>query len=266
MNKNVEIYKCAYEYLLKILPDQLNENGLEKYFKGDRAKFTSLKDVFIQIIHSAQNYQRMPNVIKFDERYNEFKRILYDYDYKIIAGMTVNDLYHIFRKEFNITSEDTKRNSWYKWSKSVFDAAKFINNFKDVDDFKRFVNLYDYNTVTRISLPLLISSKISGIGFALACDMLKELGYLNYPKPDVHIIDIFVQLNLADENPISVFEAVVKMAADCTVYNNSVTPYKIDKILWLISSGKFYLDGITIGRNKENFIAYMKNILDEKVS
>ncbi len=265
MNNNVEIYKCAYEYLLKILPDKLTEKDLEKYFKGDRAEFTSLKDVFIQIIHSAQNYQRMPNVIKFDERYNEFKKLLNDYDYKIIANMDENDLYQLFRKEFNITSKDTKMNSWYKWSKSVVDAAKFINNFNDVDDFRRFVKLYDYNTVTRMSLPLLISSKISGIGFALACDLLKELGYINYPKPDVHIIDIFVQLNLSDANPINVFEAVVKMAEDCAAYDNSVTPYKIDKILWLISSGRFYLDDITIGRNKDNFISYMNSKLNQKV-
>lgn len=261
MNNNIEIYKCAYEYLLKILPDKLTESDLEKYFKGDRAKFKSLKDVFIQIIHSAQNYQRMPNVIKFDERYNEFKKILFDFDYTVIADMTANDLYQLFRKEFKVTSKDTKMNSWYKWSKSVIDASKFINNFKDVDDFKRFVKLYDYNTVTRMSLPLLISSKISGIGFALACDMLKELGYLNYPKPDVHIIDIFQQLNLSDDNPINVFEAVVKMADDCTSYDATVTPYKIDKILWLISSGKFYLDDITIGRNKDDFIAYTKSKL-----
>lgn len=263
-NTNIEIYKYAYDFLLEILPPQLKEKDLEKYFKGDRAEFSSLKDVFIQIIHSAQNYQRMPNIIKFDERYNEIGKILYNYDYKVVADISVDEIYHRFRNEFSVSSKDTKMNSWYKWSQSVVDAAKFISNFNDVDDFKKFVKLYDYNTVTRMSLPLLISSKISGIGFALACDLLKELGYLNYPKPDVHIIDIFAQLNLSDKNPINVFEAVVKMADDCAEYDKSVTPYKIDKILWLISSGKFYLDDITIGRNKDIFISYMKNKLNKK--
>lgn len=259
--RNIAIYKYAYEYLLDILPKKLNKMDLEKYFKGDNSKFTSLKDVFIQIIRSAQNYQRMPNVIKFNERYKEIGKILNNYDYLTIANTDVSEIYQTFRKEFNITTKDSKMNSWYKWSNSVVDAAKFINNFKDVEDFKKFIKLYDYNAVTRISLPLLISSKISGIGFALACDILKELGYLNYPKPDTHIIDIFTQLGLTDNNPINVFEAVVKMADDCLSVDKSATPYKVDKILWLISSGRFYLDNIKISRKKDTFIEYTKKKL-----
>ena len=131
-NTNIEIYKCAYDFLLEILPPQLKEKDLEKYFKGDRAEFSSLKDVFIQIIHSAQNYQRMPNIIKFDERYNEIGKILYNYDYKVVADISVDEIYHRFRNEFSVSSKDTKMNSWYKWSRSVVDAAKFISNFNDV--------------------------------------------------------------------------------------------------------------------------------------
>ena len=152
-------------------------------------------------------------------------------------------------------------NSWYKWSKSIIDSANFIKNFKDVKDFKHFVSLYDYNTITRMSLPLLISSKISGIGFSLACDFLKELGYLNYPKPDVHIVDIFTSLGLSDDNIINVFEAVIRMYEDCKEIDSTVTPYKIDKILWIICSGRFYLDNITVNRNKEKFIKNAKKII-----
>ena len=57
-----------------------------------------------------------------------------------------------------------------------------MSNFTDVDDFRSFVTQFDYNKPTRMALPLLISTKISGIGFALACDCLKELGFLSYPK------------------------------------------------------------------------------------
>ena len=129
------------------------------------------------------------------------------------------------------------------------------------EDFKHFVSLYDYNTITRMSLPLLISSKISGIGFALACDFLKELGYVNYPKPDVHIIDMFTSLELSDNNIINVFEAVIKMYEDCKEIDENITPYKIDKILWLICSGRFYMDDITINRHKEEFLINVKSLL-----
>lgn len=203
----------------------------------------------------------MPRVIKFKDRFDKIKIILCDFNHNKIAEMEAEDLYYKFRTEFNVTSRDTKMNSWYKWSKSIIDSAKFICNFKDIEDFRHFVSLYDYNTITRMSLPLLISSKISGVGFPLACDFLKELGYLNYPKPDVHIIDIFYKLELADNNIIDVFEAIIRMYEDCKEIDNTVTPYKIDKILWLISSGRFYLDDITVNRHKEKFIKEMKKII-----
>lgn len=259
--KNQKIYKYANEYIKSILPDGIKESDLEKYYIGDNYQFDSLEDVFIQLIHSAQNYQSMPNSIKFKERFEDIKEVLNNFQYSKVAELESKELYYIFRDKFKITSKDTKMNSWYKWSKSVVDAAKFISNFKDIEDFKKFVRLYDYNTITRMSLPLLISSKIRGIGFALACDFLKELGYVNYPKPDVHIIDIFTDLGLTDNNPINVFEAVIRMYEDCKEIDATVTPYKIDKILWLISSGRFYLDNIIINRHKEEFLMNMKKLL-----
>lgn len=259
--KNQIVYKCANEYLKSILPENLTEQDLEKYFIGDKSDFTKLKDVFIQLIRSAQNYQRMPNTIKFKERFNDIKIILYDFDYNKVAMLDAVDLYYNFRNKFNVISKDTKMNSWYKWSRSIIDAANFVCSFKDVEDFKHFISLYDYNTVTRMLLPLLISSKISGIGFPLACDFLKELGYLNYPKPDVHIVDIFSELGLSDRNIMNVFEAVIRMYEDCIEIDSTVSPYKIDKILWLICSGKFYLDGLTVTRHKEIFIKNMKELL-----
>lgn len=129
-----------------------------------------------------------------------------------------------------------------------------MSNFTDVDDFRSFVTQFDYNKPTRMALPLLISTKISGIGFALACDCLKELGFLSYPKPDVHLIEVFSQIGLSKENPISVFEAIVEMADVCKEVDPEVTPYKIDKIMWLICSGRFYLDDISVGRHKDDFI------------
>ena len=82
----------------------------------------------------------------------------------------------------------------------------------------------------------------------------KELGYTSYPKPDVHLTQVFVGARLSSIEAISVFEAIVRMADDCKEIDPEVTPYKIDKVIWLICSGRFYLDGISIGRHKEEFI------------
>jgi len=79
--KNQVVYRLAYNYLLDILPNQLDSDDLHKYFIGDRRDFSSLADVFEQLIQSAQNYQRMPNVIKFTERKEKIKTILCEYDF-----------------------------------------------------------------------------------------------------------------------------------------------------------------------------------------
>ena len=255
--KNQLVYKEAQEYLMNIKPPDIDD--LNKYFVGDRKDFTTLQDVYEQIIHSAQNYQRMPNVIKFNERQDKIKEILYFYDFDKIKDYKIDELYYKFRAAFDVTSEDSKHNSWRKWSKSIITAANFMNDFKSIDDFRNFVDLFKYNLPTRMALPLLMQTKINGMGFALACDCLKELGYLDYPKPDVHLIDVFVTLDLSEKEPINVFEAIVRMAEYCKEIDEEVTPYKIDKIIWLICSGRFYLDDISIGRHKEEFIESTRN-------
>lgn len=57
MDKNQLIYNAAKEYLDSIKPSSVN---LYKYFLGDSRDFSSLNDIYIQFIRSAQNYQRMP--------------------------------------------------------------------------------------------------------------------------------------------------------------------------------------------------------------
>lgn len=255
--KMLDTYKFAYSYLVNMLPAEMTEADLGKYFIGDRRDFASVQDIYEQFIYSAQNYQSMPNVIKYDLRREKIKEILLDFDVNQIQYMDVDELYYKFRAAFGVTSKDTKQNSWRKWSRSAIDVAKFMSDFSTVDDFRGFVKQFDYNKTTRMALPLLISTKISGMGFALACDTLKELGYLNYPKPDVHLIEVFSQLGLSEEDPISVFETIVEMAEVCKELDPDSSPYKLDKIIWLICSGKFYLDDISVGRHKDDFIQYM---------
>lgn len=254
--RNRRIYRFAKEYLVTHLPEGLREADLDKYFKGDSIGAKDLRDVFIVFVQSAQEYQRMPKVIQFVERRTEIEEILHGFDYKVVSKMNEVELYNRFRERFKVTSNDSKMNSWYKWSCAVVDSAKFVNGFRDLADFSVFVKRFDYNSDTRMALPLLISTKIRGVGFALACNALKELGYLDYPKPDVHMMDICEALELSSRSPYEVFEAIVMMAAD-----NDVTPYEVDKVLWLISSGRYYHDGVTDKPRKDDFIEECKKRL-----
>ena len=254
---SIRLYNIAYDYLNEIIKKdkRLINVDLESYFRVEKPD--SLETVFERFIQSAQNYQRMPNVIKLKQRQEEIRKILCGYDIKKISNISENDLYFRFRETFNIKTKDSKRNSWYKWSCSIVDSAKFLNRFKDLNAFNSFVSGFDFSIDSRMALPLLIQARIRGIGFALACDVLKELGYFNYSKPDVHMIDVFYSLGLSENNPFSTFEAISKMAEDCQTVDKCITPYKVDKVFWLICSGTFYNempDGIEIGSHKKELI------------
>ncbi|SEQ85094.1 hypothetical protein SAMN02910369_02540 [Lachnospiraceae bacterium NE2001] len=244
--KNKLIYEVACEYLLSIVPESIED--IEKYLQNNN-ELVSLNQVYEILIQSAQEYQSLPNVIKFIERKEQIKEILYGYDIQKISELDFEALYYQFRETFDVKSKDSNMNLWYKWSRAVVDSASYLSQFKDIDDFKEYVNMFDNNTKTRIALPLVISTKIRGVGFALACNFLKELGYINYPKPDVHLKDICFGLNLCDKNQYEVFDTIIQIADD-----NSVSPYRVDKIFWLIGSGFFYDDNIRIGSHKVDFI------------
>lgn len=94
------------------------------------------------------------------------------------------------------------------------------------------------------------------MGFALACDALKELGYTEYPKPDRHMKDILSGLGLCGKDEIEVFETLVGMANTL-----GITPYRLDKVLWLVSSGNFYLEGVQAQGRKRELIASARDAL-----
>lgn len=245
----------SYKYLLTLLPDSLKESDLDKYFLWDSIELNSLKDVFWRLIWSAQNYQMLPNVINYYWRKKEIDVILFWLDYKkILEEYDVEKLFNIFQNKFKFTIRDPKKNSWLKWSKSIISSARFTNQFESIEDFKEFVDKFSYNEITRVALPMIISNEISWFGFALACDFIKELWYTEYCKPDVHLKDVFEWLGLCERNDYSTFKCIVKIAKEWWI-----TPYKLDKIIWLICSGFFYFENIKIWSHKKEFIEYMKN-------
>lgn len=251
MNINQQLYETAYEMLLSMLPQGLTEDDLDKYLQGNRFNPKDLKEVYKAFIRTAQNYQFMPNVIQFDNRENTIAEILHDFDYKYVCTLNPDDLFDEFKSAFGISSEK----SWRLWSKAVVDSAKFICPFKSIDEFNEFVTKSnDLKTV-----PLLISKKIRGIGFALACNALKDIGYIDYVKPDVHLIDICDALGIARRNQIEVFDAMQQIAKD-----NNITPYKLDKVLWLVCSGYFYEEQIRVKGRKEELINKISGVQEKK--
>ena len=247
-----KFYTIAYDYLVSILPPQITEDRLNEYLVQTTNSADSLKNAFVGLIKAAQNYQFMPNVIKFKERKSIFEQLFHGFDYKYVAGINSTDLYYKLRESFNVTSPDSHYNSWYRWSNSVVDSATFVCEFSDIHEFDDYVK----NSHNIEDVPFTISRKIRGIGFALACDTLKELGYKEYIKPDVHLKDIFEELGLCDRDDIRVFNTAMDIAKSC-----DITPYQLDKTLWLTCSGNYYMDEIRVEGRKKELISKLKAAL-----
>lgn len=152
------------------------------------------------------------------------------------------------------------RSIWPMYCRGILTSAVFLGQFPSLAEFQEWVDFFDKDDRARVALPMLLDLEIEGLGFALACDFLKEIGYSNFAKPDVHLRDIFTGLGLCPEraNDYQLFNAIVRVA-------NHVgeTLYRVDKIFWLIGSGHLYMhrtigNNGSIGGHKSQFIEYAK--------
>lgn len=261
---NNKFYKFAYNFLVENTPSEITEEIIKSYLviSEPETNCKNLNDIYRRMLFSAQNRQMSRNVIggKIGNIEN-LGKVLNDFDPKFVIKMYSNkedvllkDIINKFDLAGKIRIES--KSLWPQYCKTILSAASFLSQFKDIKDFLGWVNSFYTDKKSMAVLPLLISTELFGFQFALACDFLKELGFVNYGKPDVHIKDIlsaygFISVKASD---YSVLKTMIDISHDA-----NVSCYNFDKVLWLIGSGKFYLNpefgnNGFIGRMKDEFI------------
>lgn len=119
---------------------------------------------------------------------------------------------------------------------------KNYNNFKD---------FYDNSNIEELT-------RITGIGKVMARNFLKEIGKTEYGKPDIHLKSIFEIIENRSLNEQEFDEAIKKQASEC-----GVSVYNLDRIVWLICSGKYFKDSTYLknpnGILRKNFEEDLKN-------
>ena len=270
-----EIDRKAYELAKAYLPSLNIPNVItslvEKYLDplSLSPKPTTKNQLYHRILESAQNANMKAGVIgKAINGVDKLMPVLCDFDPREVLLQYNNDWEAVLNQivtQLEPTGQirRTPRSIWPKYCKTILSAASFVEQFSSVDDFFKWVDFFDKDDRARASLPMLLSKEIDGFGFALSCDFLKEQGYLNFPKPDVHLRGIFTALKLCDDkcSDYKLFKAVIRLAG-----NANVTPYNADKVFWLIGSGNFY-DNPEIGKKgrigsrKKDFIKHAIPIL-----
>ena len=264
-----KVFELAKGYLPSLKITGVTENLIEKYLNplSFNPKPTTKEELYRRILESAQNAGMKAGVIggsidgvdKLASVVDGFKPEAVLAKYEDNWQDVLDQIIKKVKPRGQIRR--TPRSIWPRYCQTILSAAEFLEQFISADDLFTWIDFFDKDDRARASLPMLLDHEIEGFGFALSCDFLKELGYVNFPKPDVHLRNIFTALGLcqAGIDDYQLFKAIVRVAK-----NANVTPYAADKVFWLIGSGYFYDDHVIglngrIGRHKQDFIEFARS-------
>lgn len=268
-------YDLAFKYLIKHSRNKgVTKKLIDKYLhfseNTHRPKdIEGVDGIYYRILNSAQNANMKAGVIgKAIGGVENLRKVLFRFNpLKVLSKYGANWKKLLDDIEIKLAPHGEvrrKKNSiWPKYCQTILSAASFMIKFSSAEDFYRWVDSLYNDQKTRVALPMIVSCEVHGIGFALACDFLKELGYVDFGKPDIHIKQIFGDLRLCEQkaSDYHVHQAILRIAR-----NVQKNPYTVDKLFWLIGSGNFYDDTHIgkkgkIGSLKKGFISYAKRRL-----
>ena len=274
---DIAVYNLAKEFLLNLGIPEIDQPLLEEYCRIsiNCSRPNRWDTVFMQFLESAQSHQSSPKVIGNSiGGVKNLASILENFEplricLKFSGVDAPNDLLDEIKAKLNPKGEfrRTPKSLWPRYVKTILSGAQFFSSFNTVLDFFSFCDAFNSSQITRPALPMVLEHRIYGIGFALACDFLKEIGYLEFGKPDVHIREIFTSIGLAHQvaDDLAILEAVQRVAEHV-----KVSPFAVDRVFWLIASGNFFKDSERIGNQgrigsqKRQFIQYVHARLDLK--
>lgn len=240
-----ELYADAKRFLLKKIPSPQRKEILDSYLElpDSSTDPVEMPVLFERLLSSAQNANMKTGVIGDSiGGVENLGKILFNFNpektlkkYKGSPETVLKDIETRLRPRGKIRKEPNS--IWPRYCKTILSAASFFSQFHDGKEFYQWANLLYGNKKAMPALPMIIAAEIEGIGYPLACDFLKELGFVEYGKPDVHVIDIFLGIGLCAKNPshYQVQKIITRIAESA-----NVSPYNVDKLFWLIGSGKFY--------------------------
>lgn len=246
-------------------PDEI----IDLHMKPERKDGSSgLNELLSAILFSAQNRQDANRVIEgsVKGKWDGLRKLLLDFDPEAILRTwnTSDDLFQYIQESTEVTGEkrDTARSRWPQFCKSILSASRFITRFDTSNQFFAWIETFRATPDTAAALPLILAEEIDGFSLALACDFLKELGYKEFPKPDVHIKNLAHRLRISSAtSDYMLLRDLMRLGPSLGKLGHSL--YTFDKYLWLLGSGRFYLvveDGyeLSIGRQIEPFVSRIR--------
>ena len=265
------VYDIAKDFLIKQIPGENPERILAHYLSlPDQSQLPrSIEFLYLELLKSAQNAHMKAGVIgKSIGGVDKLASILCCFNplkvidkYRTDAGRVLSDIEYLLKPSREIRK--TSKSIWPKYCETILSSARFFIQFDTGDDFYKWANHLYQDKRSKASLPLILEQEIFGIGYPLACDFLKDIGFVDYGKPDVHISEIFSKLGLCKQGA-SPYE--IQKSIGLVAEAKGVSAYAVDKLFWLIGSGHFnqHTEIGTKGTStntKKIFLEYMNNRL-----
>ena len=215
----------------------------------------SMSDFYLRLLKSLVNRQGMANSIGEIER---LRGILCDFSPEKVADTYGADwklLFRAIKKGAKPPSRmliDIPQNFWVVFSKGALDGATFLSGFASAKVLATEITHFADSASFSAGLPKVLALEIHGYGFPLACDFLKECGWTQYAKADVHTKKILEHVELSDGSDYDTFKAIQAIARHV-----KETPYAVDKHIWLIGSGDLYNRHETFPTSREEFFRFI---------
>ncbi|MGO9144930.1 MAG: hypothetical protein ACLQDF_01045 [Desulfomonilia bacterium] len=215
----------------------------------------SMSAFYLRLLKSLVNRQGMPNSIGEIE---QLRDVLGNFSPKKVAdtyGLDWKLLFRTIKKEVKPSSRmdiDIPQNYWVVFSRGALDSAAFLSSFTSAKEFAAGITHFADSESFRAGVPKVLALEIHGYGFPLACDFLKECGWTQYAKADVHTKKILERVGLSDGSDYDTFQAIQAIARHV-----KETPYAVDKHIWLIGSGNLYNRNKKLQTSREEFFSFL---------
>lgn len=178
------------------------------------------------------------------------------------------------------SKEENKDRIIKSYAKALLFGARYISRFRSKSDIVRDLTNQRppkprKNTPAGQYKPIIeyfMKQIPSRFSVALTCDFLKEFDevFSDLPKPDVHIKDTLIKLtkedtgyyNTGSRGDYCCIEDMQRLTAAINDHLQTngkpeITVYRLDRMIWLICSGNFYLD---TEKSKTSYLKRVANL------
>lgn len=246
--RNYIIYQFAGEYLRKNACG-LTESILEEYFYNPRKK--ELDEAFGVVISSAVDWHKpkVRSIAYWDKnRSAVIEKIVGNHSISYVLDTfnnNPNSLYSAFKDSLSLDNNQFTTDVWLSYANCICGMAQYLSKFKNAEDMYTYFDTFKTSKekiklINEISRQSHIIKTKYGWGFALTANWLKDIGMLDYCKPDIQVTNFLNSLGLCSKTDIAVFKTLVAITEDLKKSDKTASAFKLDRMLWLIGSGDFY--------------------------